>query len=247
MFPFALHRKNTAMQRTSSPRSRLLSAITAILLCAGYSAAQTNTPAWWTSRGVIDTNSAPNDYAALNVGQLKHLAYMAWLELDALPPGAGFEPAFTNAGLNYAAVNIGQLKEAARPFYDRLGCNYPWSGFVASNDFAIANIGQAKNLFKFMLAPLPVLDTDGDGLSDEWEIQNGTNPNAADTDGDGLPDGWEVLHGFDPTDGTDGSQDSDGDGLPDGGEFLLGTSMLGLGVIDSSDLLQLRLRTPVQK
>ncbi len=44
----------------------------------------------------------------------------------------------------------------------------------------------------------PMQDTDGDGLTDAYELEHGTNPLQADTDGDGLPDGWEVLFGFDP-------------------------------------------------
>ena len=37
--------------------------------------------------------------------------------------------------------------------------------------------------------------------------------NNADSDGDGLPDGWEVNNGMNPTNGGDGNADPDGDGL----------------------------------
>jgi hypothetical protein len=86
-------------------------------------------------------------------------------------------------------------------------------------------------------------DTDGDGFLDKWEVDNGFNPLDSsdpdpngdedddgltnqqeldlgtdlldpDTDGDGFPDGWEVDYGFDPTDpadpGAGGDYDSDG-------------------------------------
>ena len=46
-----------------------------------------------------------------------------------------------------------------------------------------------------------VIDSDGDGLTDDEEIALGTDPNVADTDGDGLNDGLEVSNaslGFDP-------------------------------------------------
>ena len=43
-----------------------------------------------------------------------------------------------------------------------------------------------------------VVDSDKDGLSDELELQLGTDPNNADTDGDGYPDGVEVANGFNP-------------------------------------------------
>ena len=47
------------------------------------------------------------------------------------------------------------------------------------------------------------VDTDGDGLSDEWETQFGTDPNAddaaADPDGDGLTNLQEQANGTHPT------------------------------------------------
>ena len=45
-----------------------------------------------------------------------------------------------------------------------------------------------------------VLDTDGDGLTDEEERQVGTDPLLADTDGDGLEDADERMRGSDPLD-----------------------------------------------
>ncbi len=41
-------------------------------------------------------------------------------------------------------------------------------------------------------------DTDNDGLSDDWEEANGTDPDNPDTDGDGLFDGDEIDAGEDP-------------------------------------------------
>lgn len=94
---------------------------------------------------------------------------------------------------------------------------------------------------------LPVIDTDQDGLADEWEqryffnlalgagddpdedgLTNlaeyiaGTNPTWRDTDADGLDDGVEVH-----TTHTDPTQaDSDDDGLNDGAELQRGTNPL---------------------
>lgn len=85
----------------------------------------------------------------------------------------------------------------------------------------------------------PPLDTDGDGMHDNWEQANllnksdkadaaldpdgdlltnhdeyvlRTDPNKADTDGDGLPDGYEVSYMLNPL-FDDSALDTDGDGL----------------------------------
>lgn len=59
-------------------------------------------------------------------------------------------------------------------------------------------------------------DSDGDGLSDRYEIAHGLNPNSSDSDGDGLNDWQEVFQwSTDPL-----NPDTDGDGLSDGGEVL---------------------------
>ncbi len=112
-----------------------------------------------------------------------------------------------------------------------------------------------------LMAAVPPLDEDGDGLLDAWEIQYfgniaahdgsadpdgdglnnlaeqelGTNPTLADTDGDGLSDAEEVARGTDPLD-----PDSDNDGLTDGAEVAAGLNPLnsdsdGDGVLDGSD------------
>ncbi len=65
------------------------------------------------------------------------------------------------------------------------------------------------------------LDTDGDGISDDQELDLGTDPTDADTDGDGISDGDEADLGTDPTDA-----DSDGDGISDDRELDLGTDPL---------------------
>ena len=59
-------------------------------------------------------------------------------------------------------------------------------------------------------------DTDGDGLTNNEEIQIGTDPSNPDTDGDGLKDGEEVkTYGTNPL-----APDTDNDGLSDGDEVL---------------------------
>jgi hypothetical protein len=66
-----------------------------------------------------------------------------------------------------------------------------------------------------------VVDTDQDGLSDQYELQLHTDPNMADTDHDGLSDSFEVTLGTDPL-----NPDSDLDGLTDSSEVHFGSNPL---------------------
>jgi len=74
-----------------------------------------------------------------------------------------------------------------------------------------------------------VLDTDGDGLSDEEELVAGTNINLVDTDGDGLFDKEEVkVYKTNPS-----NSDTDGDGYGDGDEVKSGYNPNGEGKLYS--------------
>ncbi len=64
-------------------------------------------------------------------------------------------------------------------------------------------------------------DFDEDGLTNLEEYELGTDPANPDTDGDGLSDGDEVLAGTDPF-----NPDTDGDGMPDGWEVEHGLDPL---------------------
>ncbi len=73
------------------------------------------------------------------------------------------------------------------------------------------------------LAARSSTDTDGDGLTNELELQIGTDPENPDTDGDGVPDGFEMAQGRDPLwpeESPESSQTatvgSEGESIPDG-------------------------------
>jgi hypothetical protein len=84
-------------------------------------------------------------------------------------------------------------------------------------------------IFEFKTSSPLLVDTDTDGLTDEEELQLGTNPNDDDTDGDGLEDYDELFaHRTDPL-----LADTDGDGLTDFEEIQL----ISLGGYETDPLL----------
>jgi hypothetical protein len=124
---------------------------------------------------------------------------------------------------DYIAINTGQLKNVAKPFYDRLrqlgyasallpaGSDYPWSGEVVNaDDHALANIGQVKHLFSFIVPTPPAdpNDTDGDALPDAWELNywpaNLSHGPLDDSDNDGATNLIEYLQGRSPIEGVVG-------------------------------------------
>lgn len=152
---------------------RIQKTLLALGLTLALLPAQAQGPSWWFSRGVIVSNSAPNDYAPITLGQLKWMVWNAYGELES-KGAAGYEltamiEALTQSN-NYALANLGQVKNLAAPFYDRLyeigqtnvmptnmPGEYPWGNGQPPNDYAAANIGQTKYIFSFDLASVIML------------------------------------------------------------------------------------------
>jgi hypothetical protein len=135
---------------------------------------------------------------------------------------AGWDPELGGVDRDdYAVLNQGQLKYVAQLFYDRLadfnysgpplsgGAHYPWTDgsnpeATADDDsYAAVNLGQLKYVFSFVLAAaVPVGDSDGDGLPDDWEVQHfgsiSVETGAGNHDGDSLSNRAEFLTGANP-------------------------------------------------
>jgi hypothetical protein len=221
------YKKRSASLLRLSLWRKWLGKLTATLLLCAFTTSFALEPAWW-ANGVIAVDAGgvrkpADDWATLNQGQLKNIAVAAYLAMEAkLPGGAGTTPEmvalknmlFTSGTLtpkpsangdDYVQVNIGQLKNAAKPFYDRLahvyGASvYPWpTNLKPADDWALANIGQAKSLFSFNIVT-PTEDTDSDALPDLWELQNfgSLAPTGSDD-----PDGDEESNSDEYQDGTD--------------------------------------------
>ncbi len=134
--------------------------------------------------------------------------------------GGNFRDFRNNEPINFLDFNFGQVRRA-----------FIVKELIASNFNAPPG------------SPADVADTDGDGLTDAEEAQEGTDPNMVDTDGDGFSDGVEVRFrrqgvDFHPTrralpdgGGLDPgcppalrAVDSDCDGLLDCDEQFIGTN-----------------------
>ncbi|MHA1894031.1 MAG: PKD domain-containing protein, partial [Candidatus Helarchaeota archaeon] len=89
------------------------------------------------------------------------------------------------------------------------------------------NVGPNQNIKSFNV--MVIIDTDGDGLSDEEEELIGSLATEADSDGDYLSDAWEVIIGTNPM-----NNDTDGDGLVDGFSNLTFQGEAGLGTDPNS-------------
>lgn len=141
-------------------------------------------------------------------------------------------PKVTSQTDDYAAVTVGQLKAVAKRVYDRFKdagyvTEYPWDNSAfPQDDYAMANIGQAKNLFAFDLVTQTFSayhSPGGDGIAYQWKIRYGLNPNNPNLAKEIAPGEITYLQkyqlGLIPT-----KADSDDDGNIDGDELKGGSN-----------------------
>lgn len=85
--------------------------------------------------------------------------------------------------------------------------NWSYLPTIVVGTNAVAGINYQTNAVRFFM---------------RLEIES--NPFNTDSDGDGMSDGWEVLHGFNPHSAADALDDADGDGVPNIFEYKLGAT-----------------------
>ncbi|WP_439487427.1 MBG domain-containing protein, partial [Algoriphagus sp.] len=176
-------------------------------------------------------------------------------EVTATISGSNFTTLVLTADLTvtpamlYITVDRGQSKEVGTADPE---LTYTASGFVAGEDESVItgslnrNAGEDVGSYSINLGSLDAgsnytiefaganfiitepanLDSDGDGVPDNVEEEQDTDPDDPtdylDTDGDGVPDYVEEIEGTDPDDAGD-YLDSDGDKVPDYVEGRQGT------------------------
>jgi hypothetical protein len=212
-----------------TPSLRLLILVSAAWL-QGADSLWAAPPAWWAARGVTVSGKAQDDYAVVNLGQLKNMATQARNEFNGFFSGGGGTAvnslvdswANPSNASDYAPCNLGQLKAVAKVFWDRwisaTGTgSYPWTATTTDDDdFAPANLGQLKNVFSFDTS----LDWDRDGIPDAWEMQQAGNLTTFGRVVD-PPVGPMPPWGFLPMPGSD----FDGDGITDAAEYAFGLNI----------------------
>ena len=188
--------------------SRIKDATVLLTALLGVVIAHAVVPDWWTEQNVVPATVDQSDPAIIQdnykpalIGQAKHIAYQAYLAMEAKQPGSA-GPTIENMVMNfstdpvdnYAPLIIGQLKAIAQPFYDRfselgydvddiaLNSNgYPWGeNTPLEENYKPANLGQLKYVFSFDLGLFPPKVGIEGGLIAYWNFDEASGTTAED-------------------------------------------------------------------
>ncbi|HYK01225.1 MAG TPA: Ig-like domain-containing protein [Thermoanaerobaculia bacterium] len=160
---------------------------------------------------------------------LAHIGDSTQLQVLLLYPDGATRVVNTAAeGTSYTSTNPNVATVSASGLVTATG-----SGTVIVSAVNEGSLG----LLRISIATGP-LDSDRDGLPDDWERTYGLNPNnpgdaTLDGDGDGLDNRAEFAAGTDPT-----RADTDGDGVRDGLELETGSDPLDPGSVNLPAALQ---------
>ena len=236
--PSAARRSSTIRALQFSTASQSLCVLTALLLFTVNAAwaASTIDPnhnyAWGANFGWIDAY-AGGDHGA-KIGSAFCSGYMWGANVGWIYLGDG-SPANGTAYANDSGADSGVNHDGAGNLTGLAwGANIGWIVFEQTTgqpriDVDTGELGGYAwgasvgwiNLSGLKALP-PNGDADGDGLTNGWEADYGTDPRDVDSDDDGLSDGAEVVAlGTDPLD-----IDTDGDLMPDGWEYDNGLNPL---------------------
>ncbi len=109
------------------------------------------------------------------------------------------------------------------------------AGVVTNTGLPLATLNLPRGV-----APAP--DSDALYVADTYNNRVLRLRVLVDSDGDGIDDVWEIMHGLNPLDPSDAALDPDGDGVTNIGEYRLGTDPHNLdtngnGLYDGAELM----------
>ena len=168
----------------------------------------------------VPTSPAPADTA----GNIAIDAVLAWTGGDPDGDAVTYDVYFDTVTPPVTELVSAYTPTTADPGGIEYSQTYYWQ-VVAEDDQGAATDGP---IWSFTTEA--VQDSDGDGVTDAQELQNGTDPNDPDTDNDGLSDGWEANNGQDPltADGLEVYYSFEGDPDDASGNDLHGTAHGGV-------------------
>ena len=232
-----------------------LAMATAVLLSA---AGATGEPHWWgrsAATGVSIWDGSPantENFAPINVGQLKHVAHVGALFLDAAfesignEDGAGerirnmvADPAWRQGG-DFHPVAVGQLKRVAAEFYLRLHQLDPAAADAAVRALLAAAGRDGAEPLRIADPAAPDSPGTGSGAFPvPWQVSDAGQHSAPANIGQ-----LKFLFSFEPLQLHSFQGDTDNDGLTNRQEVVLGTSPRdedtdGDGAVDSDEVLDL--------